>query len=163
MMKTTTKLILALALFLALFNGCSEDELFFDEEKTQELNTQRLKTAESITGGIPEPSNATPLSSVRTPIEICNCINLIIEYKVGTTEIKKKIFRNNWAECVGLIKHTRIDDQKEYWLVDNVIYHDHSTPCPEPIQTTGEKKDSMDDDSDVNGIESEEIYYSSDY
>ncbi|WP_044399846.1 hypothetical protein [Lacinutrix sp. Hel_I_90] len=147
-MKTTTKFLLALALFFSLFNGCSEEELFFEEEKTQEE-----KIIESTTKRLPAASNFSTSSARIIPTEICNCFSLIVKYKEGTSEAQKVLYRNNWADCVGLINYTPLDNQREVWILDYTIYNNSSALCPIPVESGGGKDLTLTDDPIIDGIE----------
>jgi hypothetical protein len=84
--------------------------------------------------------------------EICNCFNLIIKYKEGTSEAQKVLHRNNWADCVGFINYTPLDNQREVWLLDYTIYNDSSALCPIPLSGGG-KDLTLTEDPIIDGIE----------
>lgn len=141
-----TRLILLLTLSFMLFNGCSTEETFINENEPETIFE---KTASSLiqtnsdasTTATNRPEGWTPPDREAPPVDseqLTGTMLYIIEFTPGLTITQKQAARARYRPYLGLMGTTvcRMNPDKEIWTLDTATYNDDTiTPPPYDCST----------------------------
>ncbi|WP_152973320.1 hypothetical protein [Lacinutrix mariniflava] len=136
------KLTLLLTFCLTVFNSCTSDNSFIENEQLLDKKLQENNAYKSTEGDGPIDSGV----NINTL-----AVNYLVTYEPETSKRQKDIVRNNWSYCLGLLYYTSISESTEIWHLDPNIYYDLSITCttPQPgIPPTG-KDTAVNGDPDI--------------
>lgn len=135
-----TRLILLLTLSFMLFNGCSTEETFVNENEAETIfektESSLIETnSETSTTATNRPEGWTPPGREAPPVDFEHpdgTMLYIIEFTQGLTITQKQAARVRYRPYLGLMGHTvcSTNPDKEIWTLDTATYNDDTIPAP---------------------------------
>jgi len=135
-----TRLILLLTLSFMLFNGCSTEETFINENEAETIlektESSLIQTnSETSTTATNRPEGWTPPGREAPPVDFeqpNGTMLYVVEFKPGLSKTEKQDARIRYRPYLGILDTTicRINPDKEIWTLDAAIYNDDTTTTP---------------------------------